>query len=295
VSSRIPEVSILVTLYNRESYLLQTLESILRSTYTDFEVIVVDDDSTDRSLEIADQLAKRDDRIQTYSNKKNLGDYPNRMKAASLARGRFIKYVDSDDIIYPYSLAIMVESMEQFPDAALGLSHSVPDEDSPYPWQLTPQETYRKHFLGRGCLSCGPSGAIIRREAFELIQGFRSQWAVISDIDLWYRLAARWPIVLLPPGLVWWRRHQDQEFTKDNSAIVYLESGYELSQDALSSPDCPLPPKERDIGHARSRQHFARRLLSLGFRKGQFHKGLSLYSNSDMKVTDLIKGLRSYQ
>ena len=202
MKNRTPEVSILVTVYDRESYLEETLQSILHSTYSDFELLVVDDGSTDRSLEIAHQVAGNDDRIQVHINESTLGDYPNRLKAASLARGRYLKYVDSDDLIYPHSLAIMVESMERFPEAALGLSHSMPEDDSPYPWLLSPVQAYQKQFLGRGCLNCGPSGAIIRREAFQSVGGFRPEWAVISDKDMWYRLAAKWPTVLLPPGLI---------------------------------------------------------------------------------------------
>jgi glycosyltransferase involved in cell wall biosynthesis len=289
-----PKVSILVTVFNRDAYLAATVESILNSSFQDFEIIIVDDQSTDKSLAVAHQLATRDVRIRVHQNEKNLGDYPNRMKAASLANGGFIKYVDSDDIIYPHSLAIMVESMEQFPDAALGLSHSMPEDDAPYPWQLTPEEAYRKHFLGRGCLSCGPSGAIIRREAFESIQGFRSQWAVISDTDLWYRLAARWPTVLLPPGLVWWRRHEGQEFTKGNNRIIYLQSGYELTRNALSNPECPLSTEECEKGLARSRQHFARRLWSIAFREGRLKAALQMYQNSDLTLPGLVRGLLAY-
>jgi len=288
-------VSVLVTVYNREPYLRETLLSILDSTYDDFEVIVVDDNSSDNSAEIAKQIAVQNSRIQIYTNDKNLGDYPNRIKAASLARGRYIKYVDSDDLIYPHSLAIMVESMERYPDAALGLSHSMPEDEAPYPWYLSPEQANRKHFLGRGCLSCGPSGAIIRRDAFETVGGFRMQWKVISDTDLWYRLASRWPIVLLPPALVWWRRHEEQEFTKDDAVTVYLQRGYDLAKDALASSDFPLPVSERNVALERARQHFARRLLSLALRKRQIGTALSMFRNSDLTINDLAKGLRAYQ
>lgn len=285
----------LVTVYNRQEYLASALESILNSTFQDFEVIVVDDNSADNSLEIANKFAHQDRRFHVYSNEKNLGDYPNRMKAASMARGRYIKYVDSDDLIYPHSLSIMVESMEQYPDAALGLSHSMPEDQSPYPWCLNPEHSYRKHFLGRGCLSCGPSGAIIRRDAFESLGGFNTQWAVISDTELWYRLAAHWPTVLLPPGLVWWRRHEGQEFTLADAGLVYLERGYELTRDSINSPDCPLSASDRDAALGRCRQHFSRRLLSLALRRNQPKMALKLFRGSDLRPIDLINGFRPYQ
>ena len=193
-----PLVSVLVTVFNRESFLADCLESILRSTWSDYEVVVVDDGSTDRSLEIADRFAKRDGRITVVRNPSNLGDYPNRTKAIQQSRGALIKFVDADDILYPHSLAIMVEAMKTHPDAGLALAHSLPEDEEPYPWCLEPQRAWRKHFLGRGCLGCGPSGAIIRRDRFEEIGGF-GDWGVLNDTDLWLRMSARWPVVLLPP------------------------------------------------------------------------------------------------
>ncbi len=178
-----PLVSVLVTVYNRERYLAASLDSVLAQTMRDFEVIIVDDVSTDGSVEIARNYAARESRIRFFLNERNLGDYPNRRRAAEQAHGRYVKYVDSDDILYPHSLAIMVEAMKEHPDAALALSHSRPEDERPYPWQLTPVEAYRKQFLGRGCMSAGPSGAIVLREAFEAVGGF-GNWGVLNDIDL---------------------------------------------------------------------------------------------------------------
>ena len=286
-------VSVLITVFNRENYLAAAIESVLAQTFEGFELIIVDDRSTDRSLEVA-RSYERDARVRLVVNERNLGDYPNRMRAASLARGRYLKYVDSDDLIYRHSLAIMVEAMEAHPNAALGLSHSAPEDEQPYPWELTPGEAWRKEFLDRGCLSCGPSGAVIRREAFVAVGGFRD-WGVLNDTDLWYRLAARWPVVLLPPGLVWWRRHEQQEFSKDNAALVYLERGFALSLEMLSSPECPLPEPERQHALTRARQHHARRLLSLATRGCHPLLAWKLVRNSGLGWSGLLRGLQRYQ
>src|ERR1700683_2785622 len=95
-----PLVSVLITVYNRERYLAAAVDSVLAQTMQDFEVIIVDDLSTDRSVEIAQTYAARVPRIRFLRNERNLGDYPNRMQAAEQARGRYLKYVDSDDLIY---------------------------------------------------------------------------------------------------------------------------------------------------------------------------------------------------
>ena len=289
----LPLVSVLITVYSREEYLSAAIENVLAQTFWDFELIVMDDCSKDDSVEIARRY-ENDPRVRVQVNEQNLGDYPHRMRADNLARGRYLKYVDSDDLIYRHSLAIMVEAMEAHQDAALGLSHSAPEAEAPYPWRLMPHQAWSKQFLGRGCLSCGPSGAIVRRGPFLEIGGFRD-WGVLSDVDLWYRMAARWPVVLLPPGLVWWRRHEQQEFTKSNAAMTYLERGFALTVDTLSSTDCPLPESERQKAIYRAKQHYARRLLSLGFRGRQPFRAWRLFRESGIGLVSLVRGIRQYE
>jgi len=95
------KVSILTTVYNREKHLAACINSVLACSYQDWELIIVDDVSTDASVAIAKSYEQKDARIKVYVNDKNLGDYPNRNKAASYAKGKYIKYLDADDIIYP--------------------------------------------------------------------------------------------------------------------------------------------------------------------------------------------------
>ena len=113
-----PIASILTTVYNREKYIAACIDSVLASSYQDWELIIVDDVSTDASVAIAQSYEQKDPRIKVYVNEKNLGDYPNRNKAASYAKGKYLKYLDADDIIYPHGLEVMVHTMEQFPEAA---------------------------------------------------------------------------------------------------------------------------------------------------------------------------------
>src|SRR5258708_39815278 len=100
-----PLVSILMTAYNREKYIAEAIESVLTSSYTNFELIIVDDCSTDNTLTIAKSYEKNDARIKVYLNEKNLKDYPNRNRAASHAKGKYIKYLDYDDKINNWGLA----------------------------------------------------------------------------------------------------------------------------------------------------------------------------------------------
>jgi glycosyltransferase involved in cell wall biosynthesis len=282
-----------MTAFNRENYIAQAIESVLNSTLTDFELLIVDDQSHDRTVEIAASYSNADPRIKLHVNTDNLGDYPNRNYVASLAVGKYLKFLDSDDLIYRHSLAIYVEAMEASPGAALGLGHSAPEDEVAYPWMLYPKEVWEKRFLGKGCLDCGPSGTIIRRDAFLEIGAF-GKWGVLSDTDLWLRMSAKWPIVLLPPGLIWWRRHEQQEFTKDNAATFYLSKGFELTMQALSSDDCPLSEVQRLNAITRKKQHHARRLLSLALRERHPALAWEVFLHSGLTINELFTGLHPY-
>jgi glycosyltransferase involved in cell wall biosynthesis len=95
-----PTVSVLTTIYNREAFLDASIRSTLASSFSDFELILVDDCSKDNSIDIAIAAAKLDCRVRVFQNPSNLGDYGNRNAAASLATGKYLKFVDSDDLIY---------------------------------------------------------------------------------------------------------------------------------------------------------------------------------------------------
>ncbi len=82
-----PLVSVLITSYNRDKYIAQAIQSVLASTYNNFELIIVDDCSTDQSFAKAQRYAASDERISAYVNEKNLTQFGNRNKAASFARG----------------------------------------------------------------------------------------------------------------------------------------------------------------------------------------------------------------
>lgn len=90
-------VSIITPVYNAEKYLKQTIESVQKQTYQNYELILVDDKSTDNSLEIIKQYAKENDKIKYYKLEQNSGTAIARNKALNMSKGRFIAYLDADD------------------------------------------------------------------------------------------------------------------------------------------------------------------------------------------------------
>jgi glycosyltransferase involved in cell wall biosynthesis len=232
-----PLVSVLMTSYNRERYIAEAIESVLNSSYQNWELIICDDASSDKTVMIASEYLSKDNRIKLYINPTNLGDYPNRNKAASYATGKYLKYVDSDDAIYSFTLERMVEVMEQHPEVALAVSSRYPEIGRGVVNVLTPELAYKQHFFTRNVLDHGPSGTIIRKTVFDDLNGFLGL-RNISDFDMWLRISARYPIAEIEHGLVYWREHEGQEINIAND--VYLKYTYQILKNNLQSPECPL-------------------------------------------------------
>src|SRR5262245_48130521 len=117
-----PAVSVLMTSFNRERYIGASIKSVLAQTFRDFELIVVDDRSTDRTLEIARAFERKESRVRIVVNDRNLGQFANRNRAAELAAAPSMKYHDSDDLMYPHCLEVMVGMLATEPTAGFGLS-----------------------------------------------------------------------------------------------------------------------------------------------------------------------------
>ncbi len=239
-----PAVSILVTTYNRETYIASSLESVLAQTFGDFEVIVTDNQSTDGTVDIARQYERLDPRVRVVVNERNLGQFGNRNRAASLATGQFLKFHDSDDLMYPHCLAVMVPLLSAEPRAGFGLSSDRSWPGGPEPMLLMPRESYRREFLGFGLFMCGPACALFRTDVFRALGGF-DDYGAPSDTIFWMRACARYPVLLFPGDLFFYRQHPGQEFQSGGVARQYASVSAHAWR-ALAATDCPLDPGERE-------------------------------------------------
>ena len=240
-----PLVSVLLTVYNREAYLADAIESVLRQTFSDFELLIVDDQSTDASVEIARRYERTDSRVRLHVNERNLGDYGNRNFAASLARGEFLKFHDSDDVMYPHCLAIMVSALQAEPRAGFGLSSHRSWPGGPVPMLLSPRQAYQREFLGFGLFMGGPANALFRTQVFHELGGFLNHGAP-SDTIFWMRACARYPVLLLPTDLFYYREHPGQELRAPHVARQYATVAGHMWR-ALAVPDCPLDDAEKSV------------------------------------------------
>src|SRR3954469_7704719 len=151
-----PVVTVLMPLYNAERFVAQTLDAILAQTFRDFEFLIINDGSTDRSLEILQDYARRDDRIRLIS-RPNTGYVPALNEGLGLARGEFIARIDADDLADPRRLELQVARLRQEPRlVALGSCASAIDEDGLplgyYSVPLTHEEIEAHHLRGSSAI-----------------------------------------------------------------------------------------------------------------------------------------------
>ena len=116
-----PKVSVGIPVYNGEKFLAQALDSILPQTFTDFEIIIADNASSDRTREICLQYEQKDKRIRYYRNNTNVGAAPNHNLLVDLAKGEYFKWAAYDDRIAPEFLSRCVEILDTHPDVVLCL------------------------------------------------------------------------------------------------------------------------------------------------------------------------------
>ena len=262
-----PLISVLMTSYNREKYIGEAIESVLGSTYKNFELIISDDCSKDKTVEIAHSYAIKDSRVKIHVNEKNLGDYPNRNKAAGYAIGKYIKYVDADDYIYPRGLQILAEMMEQFPEAGWGLCSLIQIKEQPYPIFLPANKIYEYNYFRSSIFQKAPLSAIIKKSVFEQEGGF-APMKMVGDFEMWNRLALKHPVLLMPDGIVWYREHGEQEVKNYRDYILQYES---IRFNYLKNASCSLSKEKVNS-------------LLKGFRKNAFKQMIFSFLKNNWKI-----------
>jgi glycosyltransferase involved in cell wall biosynthesis len=211
-----PLISVLITTYNRENYVKEAIESVQSSTFQDYEVVIVDDCSTDKTVSIIKEIIKKDSRFKLFVNEQNVGDYPNRIIAANYAKGEYLKYLDADDKIYPWSLEVFASAIKKYPNAALFISPTSDKIVEEFPFILSPTQSLRYHFFSAAILDGGPTCTLIKNLSYKSVGGFSNiRW--ISDFKLWLELATHYEVVILNQGLVYWRQHEDQQIKTETN------------------------------------------------------------------------------
>lgn len=185
-----PMVSIIIATFNRANFIGKAIESVLDQTYPNFELIIIDDGSTDGTANV---VARYQDSRITYRWIENGERSRARNLGIKLSRGKYIAFLDSDDWYLPNKLADQVAALEVDPDAGLVLggwlildeSGRKIQEVSPWEW-ISPQPTIEQWLFST---TATPITVLVKKEWIERVGGFDPELFIAEDVELWIRLA----------------------------------------------------------------------------------------------------------
>lgn len=227
-----PKLSLIMSVYNGEDYLGEAIESVLNQTFTDWELIVINDCSTDSTGEILRAFAQRDDRIKVYPNEVNLRLPTSLNRALEIARGTYIARMDADDICLPDRLQKQYAFMEEHPDIALSSCKFM---------------TLKNGVIASG--GCGGRndaeaikalllvtnpvlhpGIIARAEVIRELK-YDPNFTCTEDMELWTRFVmAGYKIGILPDYLMLYRLHDKQitqtTLEKQHREVLAIQKRY---------------------------------------------------------------------
>ncbi len=226
------KISVLTASYNYENYISETIESVLNQTYKDFEYIIFDDGSTDKSLEIIEKYAQKDSRIKIYSHpdKKNHGLIQTLKEGIEKCNGDYIVFIENDDIIQPFYLEEKIKIAKKHPDAAVIYNNIIPFGDNERVSKtikhlktcakLVNKEQFDyKELLGINIIptfSC----VMAKKEVLKTID-FSFPIEKCFDWYLWNNIIQNYKIVYFDKPLTKFRLHNKSMSCKKNKKSVY--------------------------------------------------------------------------
>lgn len=200
-----PIISVVIPVYNGEKTLKETIDSVLNQTFDDFELIVINDGSTDKTLEIISNI--KDERLKVFSYP-NAGLSASRNRGISLARGEYVSFIDADDLWTPDKLELQLKALQEHPQAAVAYSWTDCIDDSGkflgkcnY---LSFSGDVRANLLLINFIDSG-SNVLIRTEAFKKVGNFDESRKSCEDWDMWLRLAAEYSFIAVSKPQVLYR------------------------------------------------------------------------------------------
>ena len=179
-----PLISIITPLYNSEKYIGETIESVLNQTYKNWEMLIVDDCSKDDGVKVANEYVMRDKRIKLFENEKNEGVSLTRNKAIELANGKYIAFLDSDDLWKKEKLEKQISFMEENNIEVSYTGYEKMNEDGSLRGEIKVPEKLDYKELLKNCLINCVSG-IYKKEKFKI---FRFKKTKAEDYIFWLEI-----------------------------------------------------------------------------------------------------------
>jgi len=232
-----PTVSVIIPVYEGEKTIKDTIQSVLNQTFSDFELIVINDGSEDSTLKIVSNV--QDPRVKVFSYP-NAGLSASRNRGIALASGEYITFIDADDLWTPDKLEAQLKALQENSQAAVA-----------YSWTDWIDES--NQFIGRGSyitengdvfaklllsdFVANGSNALIRRQALTKVGGFDESLTSAEDWDMWLRLAAHYEFVAVPSPQILYRispsSMSSDVWKMEASSLQVLEKAFAVAPESL--------------------------------------------------------------
>ena len=243
MKNNLPLVSVIMPVYNSAKYLNEAIDSILEQTYENIELIIIDDGSSDNSINLINNY--NSSKIRFYQNEKNLGVSATRNKAIDLSKGKYVALMDSDDISPPDRIKKQIDFLESNFDYALVAGHY--ESFTKYPFYT--KRKLRKHciidekikvdlnFIG----SIAAGTVVVQKEILDQNNlRFDSKLKIAEDFDFWRRISKYAKVTSINELLVYYRKHPTNSIKQkklvDNHMTLALKKSFndlEINSDDL--------------------------------------------------------------
>lgn len=236
----LPLVTIAMVTYNQEILVSKAIESVLAQGYPNFELIISDDCSKDKTWEIINSY--NDPRIKVYKTPKNLYQYGNRNSVIEKANGKYLIFVDGDDLIYPHGLEYHVRLLEEFSECGYSTMHFFRN-NMVYPVVINSYQFLKAEYFQNSFLGTSLAKIVFRTEALRKVGGFPLKY-ITSDDLLRLNIATEYPILITYQDPCWWRETPGQESGKIN-VVRRIKEYWLQTQEVLNNPKCPFSEEEK--------------------------------------------------
>lgn len=241
-----PMVSVLMPAYNAEKYIGEAIESILNQTFTDFEFIIINDSSTDKTEEIIEEYAKKDNRIVYEKNDKNMKISKTLNRGMDMAKGKYIARMDADDVSFKERLEKQVKYMEENPNCGvigtcfLGFQN---DDKTKTTKNIRPEDDHVIRLHGLYCCQFAHPTVMIRKSVFdENNLRYNHKYDGCEDYELWTRAKNFTRFHNLPEFLLYYRIHGDNVSIKSHNKQFMLSNKiYEAALREIIEDDFYIP------------------------------------------------------
>ena len=235
MARRTPTISVCIPTYNHAHFLKDSVESVLSQTFADFELIIVDNCSTDATRELVARYVAADPRVSYFCNEINVGPRENLNRCLEHASGEYVKILCADDLLEPTCLEESLRALEEGQNSVLAASARLLVDEQLRPLRVAGYSDRNALVAGRDMIGYSlfngnyigePSAVLFRRDAAE--RGFDTSYSLLIDLEMWLHLLEKGNLAYIGTPLCRFRYHGAQETNRVISSLDFIDEEVRL-------------------------------------------------------------------